>query len=156
MAAPTAQEARALHDLGLLVVAKDLFLSSWYRDASARLFSEKERALFDRVRHESAVERDATLPVIERWTLDAAGEEVAKQGARIARMTRRDFLLTLIEAKEAAGEAYERAAELAPRHLRGEILRLAGIDFRHALELRLRLVKDYEESTGVASDVASP
>ena len=134
--------------LRLLSVAKDLFLSDWYLVSAEEMFGPEELPLLRRIAVESREELEDTLPLVRRWGENAAGQRLREAPAAVAGVARRDFLTLLIEAKDASGEVYERAAFLAPPHLKDEFLRLAAIDFRHAIELRTLLAREYERSIG--------
>lgn len=142
---PEPQERAILEKLRMLRVAKDLFLSEWYHESCQTLaFTPQACRMLADVSAESRDEREDALALIQRWAKRV--QEAPQPGgpAHVAHAARRDFLLHLIDAKEAAGETFERAALLAPPGLREDFERLAAIDFRHALQLRQLLVDEVQ------------
>lgn len=128
-------------------VAKDLFLSGWYRDACQALaFSEQSCAELARIGAETMEERERLMDVVEQWARRLAGSAAGgEKTADVVRVARRDFILALIDAKDAAGEALERAALLAPEGLNRALEALAAQDFHHANELRQLLVSEVQD-----------
>jgi hypothetical protein len=142
---PASREQAALDKLRMLRVAKDLFLSEWYLDSCRTLdFSQAACDALGAIADESRDERDDALRLIREWSRQTTSARPDEGPGRVAHAARRDFLLHLIDAKEAAGEMFERAALLAPLSMREEFERLAGIDFRHAIALRQLLVEEVQ------------
>lgn len=131
---PDVDAEAALDELSTLRVAKDLFLSDWYRRASARLgFSDAARAEFARIEEETEREVEGIARAVRRWSERLPSPEATETTAYSSRI---EFLRLLAEAKSAAGEAIEAAAGVAPPDLRAELLDLAALDFRHATRIR--------------------
>lgn len=128
-----APPAEIQEHLALVRVAKDLFLSNWYLESARRLFAPEQAAVFERISRESAEAKREALDLVQRWSAERTGDVA---GASVARLTRREFVEALIEAKKASAEVFERAGDFAPDELREEFARLAAIDFRHAIELQ--------------------
>lgn len=144
----TTDERVVLDRLRMTRVAKDLFLSEWYRNAGETLlFSPAGRDELDRIGVETARERENLLDVVEQWARRLAGAEDGRT-VDVVRVARRDFLLALIDAKIAAGDALERASLIAPEGLKRSLETLAAEDFRHANELRRLLVTEVQEVLG--------
>lgn len=142
---PRSKEEAALDKLRMLRVAKDLFLSEWYLDACRTLdFSPLACRVLADITEESREERDEALRLIQVWSKHVPDARAGEGPGRVAHAARRDFLLHLIDVKEAAGETFERAALLAPLAMREEFERLAAIDFRHAIALRQLLVEEVQ------------
>lgn len=142
---PGSKERAALDKLRMLRVAKDLFLSEWYLDACQTLdFSPAACRVMGDIAEESREERDDALRLIRDWAMHLTEARENDAPGRVAHVARRDFLLHLIDVKEAAGETFERAALLAPLSMREEFERLAAIDFRHAIALRQLLVDEVQ------------
>lgn len=145
----TTDERVVLDRLRMTRVAKDLFLSEWYRGAGETLrFSPAGREELDRIGMETARERENLLDVVEQWARRLEGSEEQRKTVDVVRVARRDFLLALIDAKNAAGEALERASLIAPEGLKRALETLAAEDFHHANELRRLLVSEVEEVLG--------
>lgn len=118
--------------LRLLVVAKDIFRSDWFRQSAERLFRDGAVADFERISEETAEEVAGVERVIDRWQRELTEGRVARE---VQRATAREFLATMISLKESAGAILERVASLAPASLSEDLLELAAVDFRHANEL---------------------
>lgn len=155
MSKPEAVERKVLQSIEALRVTKELFFSDWYQRSVADLgFKEDTRQMFERIGRETKQERDELLGVARQWS-NMAGQDLYDEGVkRVLRTNRKQFLLALIDAKDAAGEGIEKAALLAPIPLRQRMLELAAIDFRHANELRQALFREALDDELVTQDQA--
>ena len=150
----TTDERVVLERLRMVRVAKDIFLSDWFRGSCDVLgFSGETCAELDAISRESAEERAELLALVERWarrmepplTADAKAQDVA-------RVARRDFLLHMIDVKDASADAIERAGLLAPEGMKVDMMRLAALDVDHANRLRNLLVAEVQEAWSTRAD----
>lgn len=141
-------ERIVIQRLRMTRVAKELFLSEWYQNACDALsFSESSCGELMRIREETARERHELLEVVDTWARTMAHVPEADERVEdVARVARRDFILALIDAKDAAGEGLERAALMAPADVAPALARLAAEDFRHANALRELLVSEVQDA----------
>lgn len=141
----------------MLRVAKDLFLSEWYVDSCETLaFSDHACRMLGEISDESREEREDAMGLIQRWAKRLDDAAPLEGPSHVSHAARRDFLLHLIDAKEAAGETFERAALLAPLGMREEFQRLAAIDFKHAVQLRQLLVDEVQSEWRERTQGPSP
>ncbi|HWG89999.1 MAG TPA: hypothetical protein VNZ52_04030 [Candidatus Thermoplasmatota archaeon] len=143
-----ATSAAAVEDLGTVVIQKRLFLSNWYENAARDLLPPDHLRQLERIREETREEIDRTHVLVERWAREEPNVRELRESSKRARsISTHEFLKTVIDAKEATANAYERAAVAAPtEELRREFLMLAGIDFAHARlvqEILLRIESDH-------------
>ena len=139
-------EALVLERLRMVRVAKDVFQSEWYQAACGEMgFGPEACEALSEISRETAKEREAALQALQRGSARLSGGPPAHVDGAFAWAARRTFLLTLIDAKQAMGEAFERAALVAPTGLRQDLQALAAIDFRHVVRLRELLVQESRE-----------
>lgn len=144
----TTDERIVLERLRMVRVAKDVFLSDWYRGSGQTLrFAEETRRELDAIAEESREERDRLLELLEAWARRMEPTHIIGAKAEdVARVARRDFLLQMIDIKDASADAIERAGLLAPEGMKQEMMQLAALDVEHANRLRGLLVAEVQEA----------
>lgn len=149
----SADERVVLERLRMVRVAKDVFLSDWYTGSCATLrFDDESCRVLGEIAEESRDERDRLFELFERWARGLEPVETASEKARdVERVARRNFLLHMIDIKDASADAVERAALLAPAPLKEEMMRLAALDVEHANRLRGVLVGEVQEAWATRS-----
>lgn len=91
--APEETTEQILDRLHLVRVAKDLFLSDWYRRSCATLrFNEGTCSALDQIAMESREERDRALELVGEWADVLADTGEGKRADELLRLTRSDFL----------------------------------------------------------------
>lgn len=122
----------------------ELFLSDWYV-ASMHLtqLHHNEREILEEIAEETAQQEAGAERAFAEWQSRMAPEDVERLAtfdAEMLHVARQGFLKLLIEAKDASGTFYQKAALTAPRDLADRFAQMGATDFEHAMRLRKMMI----------------